>query len=145
MPAKSNFGGALADIPTTHPADSAFWMTPPPKQFVTSLHLYNQFQQCTPVPPLSLPSSAPPPLDFTHFLRVADAGEEQPAKDRETAAVTGRVAGERTGEAVNGQLDENHAAEADAVDEKAHEEVLDIVGRGISALDAIASAVPLNE
>ncbi len=36
-------------------------------------------------------------------------------------------------------------AQADVVDEKAHEEVLDIVGRGISALDAIASAVPLNE
>ena len=71
-------------------------------------------------------------LDFTHFLRAADAGEEQPAEERDTAAVTGRVAGERTGE-------------ADAVDDKAHEEVLDIVGRGISALDAIASAVPLNE
>jgi hypothetical protein len=84
-------------------------------------------------------------LDFTHFLRAADAGEEQPAEDRETAAVTGRVGGERTGEAVNGQLDENCAAEADVVDEKAHDEVLDIVGRGISALDAIASAVPLNE
>jgi len=84
-------------------------------------------------------------LDFTHFLLTADAGEEQPAEDRETAAVTGRVAGDRTGEAVNEQLDENNAAEADVVDEKAHEEVLDIVGRGISALDAIASAVPLNE
>ena len=46
-------------------------------------------------------------LDFTHFLRAADAGEEQPAEERDTAAVTGRVAGERTGEAVNGQLDEN--------------------------------------
>ncbi len=46
-------------------------------------------------------------LDFTHFLRTADAGEVQPAKDRDTAAVTGRVAGDRTGEAVNGQLDEN--------------------------------------
>ena len=84
-------------------------------------------------------------LDFTHFLRAADAGEEQPAEERDTAAVTGRVAGERTGEAVKGQLDENGAADADAFDDKAHEEVLDIVGRGISALDAIASAVPLNE
>ena len=80
-----------------------------------------------------------------NFLRAADAGEEQPAEERDTAAVTGRVAGERTGEAVNGQLDENCAAETDAVDDKAHEEVLDIVGRGISALDAIANAVPLNE
>jgi hypothetical protein len=68
-------------------------------------------------------------LDFTHFLRAADAGEEQPAEERDTAAVTGRVAGERTGEAVKGQLDENGAADADAFDDKAHEEVLDIVGR----------------
>ena len=71
-------------------------------------------------------------LDFTHFFRAADAGEEQPAEDRAT-------------EAVNEHLDENRAAEAGAVDEKTHEEVLNVVGRGISALDAIANAVPLNE
>jgi hypothetical protein len=58
-------------------------------------------------------------LDFTHFFRAADAGEEQPAEDRETAAVKGRFAGERTSEAVNGQLEENRAAEADAGDGKA--------------------------
>ena len=43
-------------------------------------------------------------LDFTHFFRAADAGEEQPAEERDTAAVTGRVAGERTGEAVKDSL-----------------------------------------
>ena len=51
-------------------------------------------------------------LDFTHFFRAADAGEEQPAEDRETEAVKGRVAGERTAEAVNGQLDENRAMDS---------------------------------
>jgi hypothetical protein len=44
-------------------------------------------------------------LDFTHFFRAADAGEEQPAEDRETAAVKGRFAGERTAEAVNMLMD----------------------------------------
>lgn len=84
-------------------------------------------------------------LDFTHFFRAADAGEEQPAEDRGTAAVKGRFAGERTAEAVNGQLEENRAAEADAGDAKAHEEVLDAVGRGLSALDGLANEIPLNE